>query len=75
MRAWGSNVSKKKTNFTRVIYLNWLAKIELKGPGSPSCQIVVNYCFKIALITIEFIVDFLKTLVALKKPILKKNKK
>ena len=27
------------------MHLNWLAKIELRGPGPPDRQIVVNYCF------------------------------
>ena len=27
------------------MHLNWLAKIELRGPGPPNPQIVVNYCF------------------------------
>ena len=35
----------KTLNFTRFIHLNWLAKIELRGPGPPDCQIDVNYCF------------------------------
>ena len=27
------------------MHLNWLAKIELRGPGPPDRQIAVNYCF------------------------------
>ena len=34
----------KTRNFTRVIHLTWLAKIELRGPAPPDCQIVINYC-------------------------------
>ena len=26
--------------------MNWLPKIELRGPGPPDCQIVVNYCYE-----------------------------
>ena len=40
----------KTLNFTRVIHLNWLAKIKLRGLGPPDCQIVVNYCFTCVLL-------------------------
>ena len=35
----------KTLNFTRFIQINWLAKMELRGPGPPDCQIVVNYSY------------------------------
>ena len=35
----------KNLNFFLVIRLNWLAKIESRGPRPPDCQILVNYNF------------------------------
>ena len=57
------------------MHLNWLAKIELRGPGPPDRQIVVNYCFTRVLLcanmlreiesekTIDFYVTFLSLVV------------
>ena len=36
----------KTLHFFRVIRLNWLAKIELRGPGALIFNIVVSYCCK-----------------------------
>ena len=33
-----------KTNFNRILHLNWLANIELKGPGLLVVNIIANYC-------------------------------
>ena len=45
MRAEVATFRTKTVYFTRVIHLNWLAKIKLRGPGRHDRQIVVNYCF------------------------------
>ena len=42
----------KTLNFSRDIHLNWLAKMELRGPGPPDCQIVVSSCFTRVLLVI-----------------------
>ena len=47
---WGSEIATFRTktlNFSHIIHLNWLAKIELKGsPGPVAVNVVVNYCGK-----------------------------
>ena len=47
MRTSGSNFQDKTLNLTWVIHLNWLSRIELRGPG-PSwvVNIIGNYCCK-----------------------------
>ena len=58
MRAWGSNFqSKKNFNFARVILLNWLAKIELRGPGALIVNIIVNYCPARLLLHAKMLID------------------
>ena len=52
MRPEVATFKTKTLKFTRVIHLNWLAKLNWGDPGPPAVNIIVNYCVTLYVCTV-----------------------